>query len=130
MQLPFESAPTKSKTKIVKTQQDQRPPTKYAYRGERTDFIIFVRSEDAVKQYLEKPDISDLSKVVEVFQIFVNREAKGTTGELGEASSAQLQNEFGDYKKEEEVIDLILKKGESLGPENKLRGNYRNDTRS
>lgn len=88
---------------------------KYFYKGEDTDLIVFVKSKESVENYLKKPSVDNLSTAVEVFQVFANRDGKGANGELGEASRAQIANEFGSNKKTEEVIDLILRKGSSNG---------------
>lgn len=85
---------------------------KYFYKGNETDLIIFVSSLEEVEEYLQKPSIGKLSQVVEVFKVFTNNEGEGAEGELGEASKSQLANEFGKGLKIEEIIDLILKKGE------------------
>lgn len=85
---------------------------KYFYKGEETDLIVFVSSVEEVKEYLKDPSIGKLSQVVEVFKVFTNNEGEGAEGELGEASKSQLANEFGKGKKVEEIIDIILKKGE------------------
>ncbi|EDO18658.1 hypothetical protein Kpol_1055p14 [Vanderwaltozyma polyspora DSM 70294] len=86
---------------------------KYFYKGNDTDLIIYVKSEDAVKKYLAAPAISKLADTVEVFQIFANSDGKGVEGQLGEASHAQLENEFGKGKKTEDILDLILRNGQS-----------------
>lgn len=85
---------------------------KYFYKGEETDLIVFVSSVEEVQEYLKDPSIGKLSQVVEVFKVFANKAGEGAEGELGEASNSQLANEFGKGKKIEEIIDLILKKGE------------------
>lgn len=83
---------------------------KFFYKGQGTDLIMYVKSEEAVQEYLESPSIGKLPDTVEVFQIYTNN-GRGVEGQLGEASHAQLENEFGRGKKKEEVMDLILKNG-------------------
>lgn len=85
---------------------------KYFYKGQETDLIVFVTSVEDVEEYLKSPSIGKLSEVVELFKVFTNNEGEGAEGELGEASNSQLANEFGKDKKVEEIIDIILKKGE------------------
>ncbi|CAR25738.1 hypothetical protein ZYGR_0A03060 [Zygosaccharomyces rouxii] len=83
---------------------------KYFYKGKETDLIVFATSIEDVNEYLKEPSIGKLSQVVEVFKVFSNDQGSGAEGNLGEASKAQVQNEFG-RKKIEEIIDLILKEG-------------------
>ncbi|CCE92486.1 Rtc3p TDEL_0E02430 [Torulaspora delbrueckii] len=85
---------------------------KYFYKGQETDLIVFVSSVDDVNEYLKDPSIGKLSQVVELFKVFTNNVGEGAEGELGEASKSQIANEFGQGKKIEEVIDIILKEGE------------------
>ena len=84
---------------------------KYFYRGENTDLIVFTASEELVEDYLKNPSIGKLSEVVEVFEVFTPQDGRGAEGELGAASKAQIENEFGKGKKIEEIIDLILREG-------------------
>ncbi|CCE62865.1 hypothetical protein TPHA_0D02270 [Tetrapisispora phaffii CBS 4417] len=96
------------------------------YKGEDTDFVVYIKSKDSLDDYLKEPSVTKLTDTVELFQIFSNHEGKGSDGQLGEASHAQLENEFGRGKKPEEVIDLILKNGQYKGnnrmKENTFRG--------
>lgn len=85
--------------------------TKYFYKGENTDLIVFAASEELVDEYLKNPSIGKLSEVVELFEVFTPQDGRGAEGELGAASKAQVENEFGKGKKIEEVIDLILRNG-------------------
>ncbi|QLG72011.1 hypothetical protein HG535_0C03640 [Zygotorulaspora mrakii] len=87
-------------------------PVKYFYKGEETDLLVFVSSVEEVQEYLKDKSIGKLSQVVEVFKVFTNNAGEGAEGELGEASKSQLANEFGKGKKIEEVIAIILEKGE------------------
>ncbi|KAL3232125.1 hypothetical protein RNJ44_04041 [Nakaseomyces bracarensis] len=97
---------------------------KYFYKGNEVDLIIYVTSEKAAKEYLKDPAPSKLADVVEVFKVFTNADGKGNEGTLGEASHAQLENEFGKHKKIEEIIDLILKEGKPNGNQGSLASNY------
>lgn len=83
---------------------------KYFYKGQDTDLVVFVTSVDEVNEYLKEPSIGKLSQVVEIFKVFCNQKGSGAEGALGEASKAQVQNEFGK-KSIGEVIDIILKEG-------------------
>lgn len=92
---------------------------KYFYKGHDTDLIVFVKSKDAVEEYLTHSD--NISDVVEVFQIFTNTNTgRGNEGSLGEASIAQLENEFGKMKKDD-MFEKILREGEFSGDKNGLR---------
>lgn len=83
---------------------------KYFYKGQDTDLVVFATSESDVNEYLKDPSIGKLSEVVEIFKVFCNQKGSGAEGSLGEASKAQVQNEFGK-KTIEEVIDTILREG-------------------
>lgn len=98
---------------------------KYFYRGEETDLVIFVESEQSVKDYLQDPSIGKLTEIVEVFKVFTNRSGRGAEGEFGEASKAQLENEFGKGKKVEEIIDTILREGEPNAHSDVNRNRFR-----
>ncbi|SCW01212.1 LAFE_0D07558g1_1 [Lachancea fermentati] len=91
---------------------------KYFYKGQDTDFIIFVESIEGVENYLKDPSISKLTSVVELFKVFTNRQGDGAEGELGEVSNAQLENEFGKGIKIEQAIDRILREGSVNGKGN------------
>lgn len=99
-------------------------PLKCFYKGNDTDFTVFVGSEEGVQTYLKNPTPSLLPSTVELFTIFSNRDARGSEGELGEASKAQLENEFGKDKSEEEMIDIILREGKILGSSKLNKRNY------
>lgn len=83
---------------------------KYFYRGKETDLVVFATSIEEVNEYRKEPSIGKLSQVAEIFKVFSNDQGSGAEGNLGEASKAQVQNEFGK-KKIEEVIDIILREG-------------------
>lgn len=85
---------------------------KYFYKGKDTDLMVFAKSANSVKDYLEHPSIEKLSDTVEVFQVFTNRDSRGSSGTLDEASHAQMDNEFGEGKNMNQVIDLILRNGQ------------------
>ncbi|QEU58277.1 Rtc3 [Kluyveromyces lactis] len=93
-------------------------PVKFFYKGEETDFVIFVTSEEKVQDYVKNPSPSLLTDTVSLFKIFANQDARGSEGELGEASKSQLENEFGPKKSVEELLDVILKNGKPFGNTN------------
>lgn len=97
---------------------------KYFYEGKETDLIIYVTSEEKVKEYIKDPAPSKLADVVSLFKVFANRDGKGNEGILGEASHAQLENEFGKGKKIEEVIDIILREGKPNGNQGSMASNF------
>ncbi|KAL0264340.1 hypothetical protein SLS55_000288 [Diplodia seriata] len=92
--------------------------TKVHYKGKEDDFIIFVESEKAVKDW--KADSSvPLAQVVNGWKIFVTHK-HGNQGILDTASNAMLENEFGTHK-EEDVVKQILEKGDTQSVEEKGR---------
>ncbi|SCU83650.1 LAMI_0C04038g1_1 [Lachancea mirantina] len=103
---------------------------KYFYKGQETDFVIFVESQAAVEEYLKAPAISKLTETVGVFKIFTNQQGEGAEGELGEASKSQLENEFGKHIKVEQAIDRILREGSAnaKGDVNKAKFASKNDS--
>lgn len=56
--------------------------TKYFYKGENTDLIVFAASEELVDEYLKNPSIGKLSEVVELFEVFTPQDGRGAEGEL------------------------------------------------
>ncbi|SCU95898.1 LAME_0F13982g1_1 [Lachancea meyersii CBS 8951] len=86
-------------------------PVKYFYKGQETDLVVFAESSEAVNQYLQDPTVGKLTEAVGVFKIFTNSQGEGAEGELGEASKAQIENEFGAKIKVEEAIAKILQQG-------------------
>ncbi|SCU82142.1 LANO_0B05226g1_1 [Lachancea nothofagi CBS 11611] len=86
-------------------------PVKYFYKGQQTDLVVFVESQELANEYLQDPTVGKLTEAVGVFKIFTNPQGEGAEGELGEASKAQVENEFGKKIKVEEAIAKILKEG-------------------
>ncbi|SCU91752.1 LADA_0F11804g1_1 [Lachancea dasiensis] len=86
-------------------------PVKYFYKGQETDFVVFVESQELAEQYVQEPTMGKLTEAVGVFKIFTNQQGEGAEGELGEASKAQVENEFGKKIKVEEAIAKILQGG-------------------
>ena len=83
--------------------------TKVHYKGKDNDFIIFVDSAEAVKEW-KKDSSVPLAQVVSGWKVF-HTNNHGNQGILDTASNAQLENEFGTSK-EEEVVKAILEKGD------------------
>ncbi|CDK24982.1 unnamed protein product [Kuraishia capsulata CBS 1993] len=88
-------------------------PAKLFYKGDDTDFVIFVESEEAVNDYLKDSSIP-LSDSVAKFQIYKNSTSTGAEGELDQANSSELDNEFGTHSIDD-VIETIMKKGTFKG---------------
>ncbi|CCF58131.1 hypothetical protein KAFR_0D04840 [Kazachstania africana CBS 2517] len=91
---------------------------KYFYKGNDTDLIVFAKSQNEVESYLKEPRPDKLNDVVEVFEVYTTTNGKGAKGELGTASKAQIENEFGKKMRTEDVIDVILKEGQCNGEMN------------
>lgn len=83
--------------------------TKVHYKGTADDFIVFVDDAAAAKQFKTDKTIP-LAQVVSSFKVFVTHK-HGAQGQYDGASNATLDNEFGTHK-EEEVIKMILEKGD------------------
>lgn len=95
-------------------------PHKIFYKGADYDFVIFTENPDLIQKYKAGDTTIPLSDVVSVFKVFVNRQG-GVEGVLDEASKAELQNEFGSSLNVDEIIKLILEKGE----DKRSAGNFR-----
>lgn len=99
-------------------------PVKYFYKGEKTDLVVFAESQELVEQYLKEPSVGKLTESVGVFKIFCNRQGEGAEGELGEASKAQIENEFGKGVKVEDAIAKILKEGSANSKTEAIKDNF------
>ncbi|KAM3066869.1 hypothetical protein ACMFMG_007014 [Clarireedia jacksonii] len=86
--------------------------TKIHYKGknEDEDFVVYVDSQQAVLDWKKDKSVP-LTQVVGLFKVFVTHK-HGAQGTLDEASKSQLANEFGDDKKQEDIIQLILEQGD------------------
>lgn len=92
-------------------------PHKLFYKGNSADFVIFVENPEILAKYQNGENIP-LIDIVSIYKVFVNRQG-GVEGVLDEASKEELQNEFGDNSKVDDVIRTILKSGDdkaSAGP--------------
>ncbi|KAJ4357206.1 uncharacterized protein N0V89_001781 [Didymosphaeria variabile] len=83
--------------------------TKVHYKGQEDDFIIFVDSANAVKEWKEDKSVP-LAQVVSGWKVFITHK-HGNQGILDSASNLQLENEFGTHK-EEDVVKQIIEKGD------------------
>ncbi|KAF1973630.1 shwachman-Bodian-diamond syndrome protein [Bimuria novae-zelandiae CBS 107.79] len=100
--------------------------TKVHYKGKEDDFIIFVDSADAFKEWKKDSSIP-LAQVVSGWKVF-HTNKQGNQGILDGASNAQLENEFGSSK-EEDVVKAILEKGDVQEVDAKERQGDKNITK-
>ncbi|SCU98492.1 LAFA_0G18272g1_1 [Lachancea sp. 'fantastica'] len=98
-------------------------PIKYFYKGQETDLVVFAESQQAVENYLQDPTVGKLTEAVGVFKVFTNKQGEGAEGELGEASKAQVENEFGSKTKIEDAIAKILQNGSPNAKTTNLKAN-------
>ncbi|KAI5201306.1 hypothetical protein E4T39_05304 [Aureobasidium subglaciale] len=117
---------------------------KVHYKGSDDDYIVFVDSAQAVRDWKADKSIP-LAQVVSGWKVFVTHKyvfiimtatppdpankhtSHGTQGVLDAASHSQLDNEFGTHK-EEDVVQQILEKGDIQETENSARNGDRNIT--
>ncbi|ORY15710.1 shwachman-Bodian-diamond syndrome protein [Clohesyomyces aquaticus] len=95
------------------------------YKGKEDDFIVFVDSAQAVRDWKQDSSIP-LVQVVSGWKVFVTQK-HGNQGIYDEASNGALDSEFGTHK-EDDVVKLILEKGVVQESENKERSGDRNIT--
>ncbi|CAI6339690.1 unnamed protein product [Periconia digitata] len=100
--------------------------TKVHYQGKDDDYIIFVDNVEAVNEW-KKDSSVPLAQVVSGWKIFVTHK-HGNQGILDTASNQQLDAEFGTSK-EEDVVKLILEKGNIQENQNKERQGDTNMTK-
>ncbi|KAI5244024.1 hypothetical protein E4T47_03823 [Aureobasidium subglaciale] len=98
---------------------------KVHYKGSDDDYIVFVDSAQAVRDWKADKSVP-LAQVVSGWKVFVTHN-HGTQGVLDAASHSQLDNEFGTHK-EEDVVQQILEKGDIQETENSARNGDRNIT--
>lgn len=96
---------------------------KYFYKGKDTDLIVFATSVESVEEYKKDPSVGNLSQAAEIFKVFANEKGSGAEGNLGEASKAQIQNEFGK-KNVEEVVGIVLREGQPNASINQVRKGF------
>jgi hypothetical protein len=111
------------------------PQVKVHLKGSDDDYIIFVESAQAVRDWKANKSTTALANVVSGYKVLVSHKyvsiwpatppspfkanhiiSQGTTGILDEAANSQLENEFGT-KKIEDVLEQILEKGTILETE-------------
>lgn len=86
-------------------------PHKIFYKGEQSDFVVFIENPDLVKKYKGGDSTLPLIDIVSIYKVFVNRQG-GVEGVLDEASKEELQNEFGKDANVDAVIKKIIFEGE------------------
>ncbi|KAK4555798.1 hypothetical protein LTR86_007018 [Recurvomyces mirabilis] len=98
---------------------------KVHHKGQNDDFIIFVESSDAVREWKKDKSVP-LAQVVSGFKVFVTHK-QGNQGKMDSASKGALEDEFGSSK-DEDVVQQILEKGSIIETENSGRQGDRNIT--
>jgi len=84
------------------------PQTKVHYSGSSDDYVIFVDSAAAVKDWRKDRSVP-LAQVVSGWRVFCTHK-HGAQGILDTVSKGQLEGEFGTTD-EEEIVKAILEKG-------------------
>ncbi|KAH3671857.1 hypothetical protein OGAPHI_000043 [Ogataea philodendri] len=87
---------------------------KLFYKGETKDFIVFVDDKDSYEKYVGGDHSIPLTDIVSNFEIYTNQSGQGSEGTLEKASNVDLSSEFGDVKHKDDVIPVLLQKGELL----------------
>ncbi|OLN82051.1 SDO1-like protein C21C3.19 [Colletotrichum chlorophyti] len=100
--------------------------TKVHYKGKDDDFVIFVEDPELYKKWKGDKSIP-LAHFVSSYKIFVTHK-QGAQGTYDAASQATLDNEFGTHV-DDEVIKVILEKGESQSSEFPERQGPKNDSK-
>lgn len=95
-------------------------PQKHFYKGQDSDFVIFIDDETAAAKYQAGDSTIPLIEIVSIYKIFTSRTG-GSEGKLDEASKAELENEFGTSSVDE-VVRKILKEGSNKHNANFRRG--------
>lgn len=86
-------------------------PHKIFYKGNQSDFVIFIEDPKLVEKYKAGDSTLPLIEIVSIYKVFVNRQG-GVEGVLDEASKEELQNEFGKSANVDTAIKTILKEGQ------------------
>ncbi|CAH2355386.1 restriction of telomere capping protein 3 [[Candida] railenensis] len=95
-------------------------PQKHFYKGQDSDFVIFIDDEAAAEKFQKGDGTVPLIEIVSIYKVFTTRTG-GAEGKLDEASKAELDNEFGTSSVDE-VIKKILKEGSNKHGVNLRRG--------
>jgi len=98
---------------------------KVHYKGNDDDFVVMAESIEAVKRWKEDKS-TPLVDVVNSFDVFTTHK-HGAQGTLDRASNALLENEFGT-KNTDEVVQVILQKGDVQATQGAARQGERNPT--
>ncbi|GMM54338.1 Rtc3 protein [Maudiozyma humilis] len=96
-------------------------PVRVFYKGKDIDLTVFAISDDAVEHYKADPNIKNLDRVVEVFDVYTA--GRGSTGQLGTASRAEMEGEFGKGLSEEQFVDHVLREGKITGVQSAISHN-------
>ncbi|KAL0939287.1 SDO1-like protein C21C3.19 [Colletotrichum truncatum] len=99
---------------------------KVHYKGQADDFLVFVEDPELFKKWQSDKSVP-LAHFVSAFKIFVTHK-QGAQGTYDAASKASLDNEFGTHV-DEEVIKVILEKGETQVSEFPERQGPKNDSK-
>ncbi|KAI9794525.1 MAG: hypothetical protein M1835_006532 [Candelina submexicana] len=99
--------------------------SKVHYKGKEEDFIVMVDDIQAVQDWRKDKSIP-LAQVVSGWKVFVTHK-HGAQGVLDAASNQTLENEFGTHK-DEEVVKVILEKGELQETQTHERTGSTNDS--
>lgn len=86
-------------------------PHKIFYKGENSDFVVFIEDPAILAKYQGGDTTLPLIDVVSIYKVFVNRQG-GVEGVLDEASKEEIQNEFGKSANVDTAIKTILDKGQ------------------
>jgi len=84
------------------------PQTKVHYSGSNDDYVIFVDSAAAVRDWRKDRSVP-LAQVLSGWKVFCTRR-HGAQGILDTAPKGQLEGEFGTTR-EEDIVQVILEKG-------------------
>ncbi|KAI1128385.1 shwachman-Bodian-diamond syndrome protein [Nemania abortiva] len=97
---------------------------KIHYKGKADDFIVFVDDNETYKKWLNDKSIP-MAHFVSTFKVFVTGK-QGTQGQLHDAAKLTLATEF-NTENEDDVIKLILEKGNVQETQFPGRGGPKND---
>ncbi|KAF5023929.1 hypothetical protein F66182_4009 [Fusarium sp. NRRL 66182] len=100
--------------------------TKVHYKGSSEDFLIFIDDFETYKKWQSDKSVP-LAHFISSFKIFLTH-GQGAQGTYDAASKAALENEFGTSV-DDEVIKVILEKGETQSTEFPERQGPKNDNK-
>lgn len=99
--------------------------TKVHFKGKDEDFVIFVDDIETARKWRNDKSIP-LAQVVSTFKVF-HTNKHGAQGPYDTASNATLDNEFGTHN-EEEIIKMLLEKGNIQETTESERQGFKNDS--